>query len=80
MTPEQMVLKEIRSRGMTIKDVSIKAGICYQRLTFCLKGRSRRGFRPDEYLRLCVLLELDPRGYQQPAGDVGGGGETHGFA
>ena len=29
-----------------------------------------RELRADEYLRLCVLLDLDPRGYQQHAGNV----------
>lgn len=71
MTPEQMIAEGIKRRGKTVKAVSIQTGIAYQRLTFCLGGRSRKGFRPDEYLRLCVLLELDPRGYQQHAGDVG---------
>lgn len=62
MTPEKMIYEEIKRRGMTIKTVSDRAKVKYSCLQPSLKGR--RELRADEYLRLCVLLELDPRGYQ----------------
>lgn len=67
MTPEQMISAEIRKRGMTIKTASDRAEVKYSCLQPSLKGK--RELRADEYLRLCVLLELDPRGYLQKAGD-----------
>ena len=68
MTPEQMIAAEIKRRGMKIKTVSTRAEVKYSCLQPSLKGK--RELRADEYLRLCVLLDLDPRGYQQHAGDV----------
>ena len=61
MTPEQMIENEINERGMTLKAVSIKTGIPYSRLQPSMRGR--RELRADEYLRLCALLNLDPRGF-----------------
>ncbi len=68
MTPEQMIAAEIKRRGMTIRTASTRAAVKYSCLQPSLKGK--RELRADEYLRLCVLLDLDPRGYQQNAGDV----------
>lgn len=62
MTPEKMVENAIRERGMTLKAVSIKTGISYSRLQPSMRGR--RELRADEYIALCGLLNLEPRGYQ----------------
>ena len=62
MTPEKMILEEIKRRGMTIKTVSDRAEVKYSCLQPSLKGK--RELRADEYLRLCMLLDLDPRAYQ----------------
>lgn len=61
MTPEEMVRNAIEDRGMTIRAVSRKTGITYSRLQPSVRGR--RELRADEYLILCRLLGLDPRGY-----------------
>lgn len=68
MTPEQMIAEEIKRRGMTIRTASTRAEVKYSCLQPSLKGK--RELWADEYLRLCVLLDLDPRGYQQNARDV----------
>lgn len=61
MTPEQMIENEINERGMTLKAVSNKTGIPYSRLQPSMRGK--RELRADEYLRLCALFKLDPRGF-----------------
>ncbi len=56
---ETVVRDAIRDRGMTIKAVSLKAGIPYGKLQLSLSGY--RYLNVDEFLRLCALLKLDPR-------------------
>lgn len=63
MTPEQMIKEAVKQSGMTIKAVSDRSGVKYSCLQPSLKGR--RELRADEYLRLCMVLELDPRGFQE---------------
>lgn len=62
MTPEQMICAEIEKRGMTIKAVSARSGVKYSCLQPSLRGR--RELRADEYIAICQILELDPRGYK----------------
>lgn len=50
--------REIRERGMTIRAVSEKTGIPYSHLQTSLKGT--REMRADEFLKLCVQLEINP--------------------
>lgn len=61
MTPEQMIENTIKEKGMTIQAVCNKTGVSYSRLQPSLRGR--RELRANEYLELCAVLELDPRGY-----------------
>lgn len=68
MTPEEMILKEIEKRGMTIMTVARRAGITYSRIQPSLRGR--RELRADEYMSLCAVLDLDPRGYLKGEGTV----------
>ena len=63
MTPERMIDMEIKDRGMTIKAVSIRTGIPYSKLQPSMRGR--RELRADEYMKLCALLDVDPRGYRK---------------
>lgn len=63
MKPEEMIAEEIKRRGMTLKTVSDRAAVKYSALQPSVKGK--RKLRTDEYLRLCALLELDPRAYQR---------------
>lgn len=63
MTPEMMVDQAIKDRGMTIQAVCKRTGISYSRLQPSLRGR--RELRANEYLSLCALLELDPRGFRK---------------
>lgn len=56
---ESLIAKTIKESGMTIKAVSLKAGIPYGRLQPSVKGT--RELRADEFLRLCALFKLDPR-------------------
>ena len=63
MTPEQMIKEAVKQSGMTIKAVSDRSGVRYSCLQPSLQGR--RELRADEYLKLCGLLNLDPRGFQE---------------
>ena len=63
MSPEEMILRAIEDRGMTIATASKRSGVRYSLLQPSLRGR--RELRADEYLRLCSLLGLDPRGYRE---------------
>lgn len=56
---ESVIAQTIKDNGMTIKAVSMKTGIPYGRLQPSVKGT--RELRADEFLRLCALLNLDPR-------------------
>ncbi len=59
MTPEQSMKKIISERGLKLKYVCEKTGIPYSRLQPCLSGRLR--LRADEWIELCVFLNLDVR-------------------
>ena len=61
MTPEMYIRNEIEDRGIKLTALSNKTGITYQRLQTCVRGL--RNMRIDEYLALCSLFNLDPRGY-----------------
>lgn len=61
MTPEQMIYSEIRRRGWSIAQASRELEVGYQMLWRCMRGKSE--LRLHEYLNLCALLDLDPRGY-----------------
>ena len=63
MTPEEFVDRARRRGGLSVKGLSELSGIAYQPLQRRLQGKTR--FRLHEYLALCVLLGLDPRGYQK---------------
>ena len=56
---ESVIASTIKESGMTIRAVSIKTGIPYGQLQPSMKGN--RDLRADEFLRLCALLNLDPR-------------------
>ena len=63
MTPEEMIRDAIKERGMTIATAAKRADVKYSALQPSLAGR--RKLRADEYLRLCSLFGLDPRGYRE---------------
>lgn len=63
MTPEKWINENRVQRRMTIKELSERAGIKYQSLQRALSGKGRINLL--DYLRLCVLLDLDPRGYRK---------------
>lgn len=62
MTPESFIRSEIERKGMSIKVVSDRSNVKYSCLQPSLQ--ERRQLRADEYLRLCEVLEIDPRSYQ----------------
>lgn len=62
MKPEEMIKKTIKERGMTMKAVSEMAGVKYSRLQPAMSGAGE--LRADEYIRLCMLLCVDPRAYR----------------
>lgn len=62
MRPEELIKKEIKKRGMTMTTVSKMSGVKYFGLQQALKGN--RKLRTDEYLSLCLLLNVDPRAYR----------------
>lgn len=66
MTVEERVANAIKETGMTLKAVSRKTGIAYNKLQPSMKGR--RELRADEYLELCSLLGKDPRELVKDAG------------
>lgn len=61
--PEQVIAGAIRKRGMTVKAVSSKTGIPYNKLQPTLSGH--RNLRVDEFLALCALLKVDPRAAEE---------------
>lgn len=58
MNIEATIRKTIEDAGMTIAAVSKKSGIEYWKLQTSLSGR--REMRADEFLDLCMVLNLDP--------------------
>lgn len=62
MTPERMIEKEIVRRGMTLREAGRRSGVKYSALQSSLHGK--RKLRVPEYLALCAMLNLDPRGYR----------------
>lgn len=65
MTPEMYVEKAIKDAGMTLKAVSVRSGVPYSKLQPSVRGR--RELRADEYLSVCAILGLDPRGHLNAA-------------
>ena len=62
MKPEEMIKRTIKERGMTMAAVSKMAGVKYSRLQPAMSGAGE--LRADEYIRLCLLLNVDPRAYE----------------
>ncbi len=62
MTPERMIEKEIVRRGMTLREAGRRSGVKYSRLQPALGGAAE--LRADEYISLCLLLDVDPRAYR----------------
>ena len=62
MKPEELIRKTIKERGMTITAVSKMSGVKYSRLQPALGGAAE--LRADEYISLCLLLDVDPRAYR----------------
>ena len=60
--PEDLIKREIKKRGMTMAAASKMSGVKYFGLQQALKGN--RKLRTDEYLSLCLLLNVDPRAYR----------------
>ena len=61
MKPEELIRKTVKERGMTITAVSKMSGVKYSRLQPALGGAAE--LRADEYISLCLLLDVDPRAY-----------------
>jgi len=59
MKPEEYIREEVKRRGMKIKFLSDKANVAYGCLQPSLKGN--RSLRADEYLRICTVLQIEPR-------------------
>ena len=59
MKPEEYIRNEVESRGMKIKFLSDKANVAYSCLQPSLNGT--RSLRADEYLRICDVLQIEPR-------------------
>ncbi len=62
MKPEELIRKTVKERGMTITAVSKMSGVKYSRLQPALGGAAE--LRADEYISLCLLLDVDPRAYR----------------
>lgn len=59
MKPEEYIRNEVESRGMKMKFLSDKANVPYGCLQPSLNGN--RSLRADEYLRICAVLQIEPR-------------------
>ena len=59
MTLEMMIKREVENRGMKLRFLSDKANVAYGCLRSSLSGR--RSLRADEYLRICAVLQIDPK-------------------
>lgn len=62
MKPEELIRKTVKERGMTMTAVSKMSGVKYSRLQPALGGAAE--LRADEYISLCLLLDVDPRAYR----------------
>lgn len=62
MNPEQLIKQKIKERGMTMAAASKMSGVKYSRLQPALSGAGE--LRADEYVSLCLLLNVDPRAYR----------------
>ena len=62
MSPEQLIKQKIKERGMTMAAASKMSGVKYSRLQPALSGVGELG--ADEYVSLCLLLNVDPRAYR----------------
>lgn len=62
MRPEELIKKKIKERGMTMTAVSKMSGVKYSRLQPAMNGAGE--LRADEYISLCLLLNVDPRAYR----------------
>lgn len=62
MRPEELIKKKIKERGMTMTAVSKMSGVKYSRLQPAMSGAGE--LRADEYISLCLLLNVDPRAYR----------------
>ena len=57
-----MIEKEVVRRGMTLRETARRSGVKYSALQPSLHGK--RKLRVPEYLALCAMLNLNPRGYR----------------
>lgn len=48
-------------RGISVAELARRIGISGKRLWYVLNGQ--RELRVDEFLRLCIALNIDPRGF-----------------
>lgn len=62
MSPEQLIKQKIKERGMTMAAASKMSGVKYSRMQPALSGAGE--LRADEYVSLCLLLNVDPRAYR----------------
>jgi len=62
MTPEKYIRNAIKDSGMMFKAVSDKTGIKYSTLQMALAGKTK--LKVPDYITLCSLFDIDPRGYQ----------------
>ncbi len=62
MRPEELIKQKIKERGMTMVAASKMSGVKYSRLQPALSGAGE--LRADEYISLCLLLNIDPRAYR----------------
>ena len=58
MRPEEWIRREIKKRKLTYRRIAKETGISYYRI-------QAGSFTPGQYLSLCALLELDPRGFRK---------------
>lgn len=59
MTAEQVLRSVVQERGIKVSHISQKTGIPYSRLLPSVQGK--RELKADEWIALCVYLDLDPR-------------------
>ena len=57
----KLISRERYIRGISIAELARRIGIDKKRLWYVLNGQ--REMRVDEFLKLCVVLRIDPRSF-----------------
>lgn len=64
--PTVQIAQYVKEKGYSVRNLAREAGISYPKLYDALLNKERhRELRDDEFLKLCQLLQLDPRDFME---------------